>query len=189
MKTNKFFLVSVLVIVTALFRLIPFVDNFNPFASIALFGSAMYSKKIWKYAVPLLAIYVSDFLINNLVLNSFFNAQSGLIFFSDYMVTVYLSYAMIVLFGSHWFKKINAGRILGGALVSTVIFFLITNFGAWIGPNSIYPQNFAGLMESYILAIPFSTMTLVSNLIFSFILFYSYAWITNRSLALQEVKA
>lgn len=54
-----------------------------------------------------------------------------------------------------------------------MIFFVLTNFG-WIIPNSMYPKTFAGLVEGYVMAIPFFGNTVYSALIYSAVIFGVY---------------
>ncbi len=58
-------------------------------------------------------------------------------------------------------------RILG-ASISVLIFFLVTNFGVWVGGS--YGYTFEGLISCYILAIPFFGNNLLATLIFSLII-------------------
>lgn len=171
MKQRNILLITGIIFITALLRLIPGIHNFNPFSSIALFGAAYLAKKWHAILIPLAAIYLSDFVLNNTILRSFYPNAEGLIFYSGYMTSVYLSYGLVILLGFVILKKITASRVLLGALGSTAIFFLLTNFGAWISPMSIYPQNFGGLIASYAAGLPFLQASLISNLLFSVVLF------------------
>ena len=54
---------------------------------------------------------------------------------------------------------------MGGALFGAFIFYLVTNFGVWTG--GMYEHSFTGLMNSYILAIPFFGYSLISTFLFS----------------------
>jgi len=59
-----------------------------------------------------------------------------------------------VVLGMYMLRNPKLLNVVGASLSSTVIFFLITNFGAWLG-SPLYPQNFAGLMESYAAGLAF----------------------------------
>jgi len=48
--------------------------------------------------------------------------------------------------------------------VASIQFFLISNFGAWLGHLAIYPYTLGGLVSCYIAAIPFYGRTLASDL-------------------------
>tara|TARA_B100001094_G_C18090637_1_gene750214 strand:+ start:793 stop:1278 length:486 start_codon:yes stop_codon:yes gene_type:complete len=57
---------------------------------------------------------------------------------------------------------------IGGALLGAVIFFIITNFGVWIIGD--YSLDFKGFIECYFLAIPFFGYTVISTIVFSFLI-------------------
>ena len=65
------------------------------------------------------------------------------------------------------FSKTLTTRI-SGALIGAVIFFTITNFGVWA--SGMYGYTFNGLVTCYTLAIPFFAYSVISTLIFSFII-------------------
>jgi len=52
-----------------------------------------------------------------------------------------------------------------GALTGALIFFLITNFGVWFG--GMYEASFNGLIQSYIMGLPFFGYSLISTFIFA----------------------
>lgn len=122
-----------IIIAGAFMRLIPHWPNFTPIAAIALFGGAYMGKKYLAYAVPIVAMLVSDLVI-------------GL---HSSMVAVYIAFAITVTIGLFLRRKLNAFTILGASLTSSVIFFLITNFAAWLSSPHLYTANFAGLMQCY----------------------------------------
>ena len=71
----------------------------------------------------------------------------------------------------------------------SVIFFVISNFGVWAlqspGVSNIpYEMSLSGLVECYILAIPFFPNTFLSTLIFAYPAIYIYkslpAWASSR---------
>ena len=62
--------------------------------------------------------------------------------------------------GSHLF------RVGSLALGSCLIFFLVTNFGVWLG-SGFYPKTTEGLIACYVAALPFFGNTLVSTVAFS----------------------
>ncbi len=66
-----------------------------------------------------------------------------------------------------------AGLFTSG-LLSSVLFFVITNFGVWCRFGT-YDRSLAGLMHCYVAAIPFFRYTVAGDLFFSVMLFGSYA--------------
>jgi hypothetical protein len=72
-------------------------------------------------------------------------------------------------------KKINVGTIL----LSSVIFFIVSNFGVWL---LYYPQTLEGLIQCYALAIPFFFNTVLGDLIFSALLIFPFYFLHKREL-------
>ena len=62
--------------------------------------------------------------------------------------------ALIALIGLWVRKNKSFATIAGSSLLSSVLFFLVSNFGVWAVQN-MYPHTFAGLIECYMMAIPF----------------------------------
>jgi len=61
---------------------------------------------------------------------------------------------------------------LAGALaVSLALFFLTSNFGAWLVPEMNYPRNLAGLLSCYVTGIPFIHQTILADLAGTAVLF------------------
>ena len=90
--------------------------------------------------------------------------------FTDILIgfhsTVFFTWSsiLIISLSSLIFRKSLIKRIFG-ALAGASVFYIITNFGVWT--TGIYGYTMAGLVSSYILAIPFFGYTLISTLIFS----------------------
>jgi hypothetical protein len=52
----------------------------------------------------------------------------------------------------------------GMGILSSMIFFIWTNFGVWIEWN-MYAHTWQGLMQCYLMALPFFKMNLLGNLV------------------------
>ncbi len=136
--TPRFIFILSVILFGAFMRLVPHWPNFTPIAAIALFGGAYLNRKYLAYFVPIAALFISDIIIG----------------FHGTMIAVYLCFAITVTIGLVIRSRLSAGTIVLGSLSSSVLFFLITNFAAWLG-NPLYPQNFTGLMESYLAGLVF----------------------------------
>jgi Family of unknown function (DUF6580) len=90
------------------------------------------------------------------------------------MEVVYLSFALIVCIGLWLQNKRSVFQIAGAALASSVLFFLLTNFGVWAF-ESLYPKTLEGLISCYVAAIPFFQNTLQGDLFFTAVLFGGFA--------------
>lgn len=162
----------IMIAVGVVLRLTPHPPNFAPIAAMALFGGAYLNKKT-ALGVPLLAVLVSDFFIG------FYNPLI--------MASVYGSFLLAGIIGIYLRKRITPPYVLGAALSSSVLFYLITNFAVWAAPGSFYPHNLAGLASSYIAAIPFFKNTLLGDLFYTGAFFGVYeltaSWLRGKRLA------
>ena len=138
-RTNKglIFIISI-ILAGALFRFIPHWPNFTPIAAMALFGGAYLGRKHLAFLIPFAAMFLSDLLL-------------GL---HKDMWAVYLAFGLTVFCGTLIRKNIRFTSVIAASVVSSIFFFLLTNFAAWIS-NPIYPQTFSGLMQSYIAGLAF----------------------------------
>ncbi len=139
----------------ALLRVAPHPANFAPIGAMALFGGAVLPGA-WAFGVPLAAVFLSDIVLG----------------FYPGWVWVYGSFALIVVIGMALRARRTPLRIAGAALGSSVLFFVITNFGEWLGP--LYPHTAAGLRADFIAAIPFFRNTALSDLVYSLAFFGIY---------------
>ena len=169
--TPKFWTITVMIFAAAFVRLIPHPPNFAPIAAMALFGSAYFSKKWAAYLVPLAAMFVTDLIIG----------------FHQTMWAVYLSFALIVAIGMVMIKQKKISNIFLASILSSVMFFIVTNFGSWIS-DPIYEKTGSGLIACYTAAIPFFHQTLLSDLFFVGILFGLYHLAKSKFPVLAESK-
>jgi hypothetical protein len=153
----SFLLPVVFVIIGLLFRLIPHSANFSPIFAIALFGGVYFSDRRLALLIPVTALFISDLFIG---------------FYSPVvMASVYAGMILTSRLGL-WLKNHKSViNIFGTATASALLFFLISNFGVWLNPVSGYAKDLAGLIQCYVLALPFLKNTLASNLLYSAVLF------------------
>jgi hypothetical protein len=152
---RKVIIGSIIVLAAALSRLIPHPVNFAPIAAMALAGG-VYLDKRSAMIIPLAALIISDLFIG----------------FHNTILFVYGSFALIGLMGL-WLKSHKKPLpVLCTALSSSIIFFVITNFGVWLtGGGWFYPKTWQGLVECYTLAIPFLRNTIAGDLVYTVVLF------------------
>ena len=169
--------VSLLIIILAFSRLIPHMPNFSPLGAICLFGAANFHRKWQAVFVPIFATWISDLYLNNYVYNQ---GQEDFIWFYQGFYWQYISYVIIALLGMILFKnKINSSKILGGAIGAGLLFFFISNLGVWV-IGEMYPKSFFGLINCYIAGLPFIKGTLIGNLFYTPIMFYSYFMLQDK---------
>lgn len=93
--------------------------------------------------------------------------------FHSTMVFVYGSFLLTILIGRKIKENFTPLKLLLAALSSSILFFVTTNFGVWL-VGDWYPKTINGLIESYVMVIPFFRNTVLGDLIYSFSFFYGY---------------
>jgi hypothetical protein len=161
-----------IVMAAAAMRLLPHPPNMTSITALALFGGATFADRRLAFAVPLLAMLVSDFAL-------------GLY---GHMEVQYLAVVGVVALGLALRQHRNAGRIAAATLGGSVLFYLVTNFGVWAF-EPMYPKTLAGLAASYVAAIPFFGNSLVGDLGFALVLFGGMRLLELRFSALREPQA
>ena len=155
-----------IVLILAFARLVPHPPNAVPIAAMALFAGAFFSNRVLAFIVPLAAMLLSDLVL-------------GL---HSTVWYVYAGVIITVLIGSY-LKHVTVFKVSAAAVVATMTFFLITNFGAWLH-HDMYSQNLNGLMQAYVAGLPFLRNSLIANLIYSYLVFYGLtSFLPVRSLS------
>lgn len=184
MMKNRVTVIGVLIICAAAYRLMPHPHNFVPITGMALLaGSYLKSKKALAILLPLIALFVSDIILNNTLYRSFYEAE-GFVLFQPYMIFTFLSLILIVCIGM-LVKKFKLFQIIGASVGSSVLFFTVTNFGSWL-TIPIYPKNMVGLAECYTAGLPFFPATVFGDLVFTLVLFgiaaFVLGWMDRKQL-------
>jgi len=140
-------------------RFMPHPWHFTPVAASLLFFGAYRSRRQLWFPVVLLA--ASDVFLNKFIYSYPLSW--------DLLVT-WAWYAAVVFLGSGLRRHLKPQWIMGSALVSSVSFYLLSNFAVWAAYD-MYPKTFSGLMTCYTMAIPFFRGTFVGDLAFTAVLF------------------
>ncbi len=152
-------------------RLLPHPANFAPIAAIALF-SGLYLPKRFAIIVPAAALLLSDIVLG------FYTWQV--------VVSVYACFALTGIMGLYLAKQKNFATIALGTILASVIFFLVTNWAVWAF-GTMYPHTTSGLMQSYIMALPFFRNSLLGDIFYTTVLVGSMELIQKTSLS--KIKA
>ncbi len=169
-------LIIAMILMAAFSRLIPHLPNFTAVGAMALFGSAYFNKRYLALISPILAMWLSDLVINNVVYAAY---NESFVWFQSFQIYTFLPLLLITVMGFFLFKKVSTSKVIAGSIVSAVIFFVVSNFGTWLSPYAVFPHNFAGLVETYVAGIPFLGNNLMGTLFFSTIMFGAYYFITK----------
>jgi len=146
--------IVLLILGAAFSRLVPHWPNFTAIGAAALFAGAMLGPRIIAFLVPLAAMVLSDLALG-------FHNTTGF---------VYLAVILTTWVGVGFLKELKVMRWLGGALATSGLFFLITNFGVW-AVGGLYPTTVEGLAQSYVMALPFLSYQVGGDLTYTAILF------------------
>jgi hypothetical protein len=149
MYGSRFLAILGFIIIGVTSRLIPHPPNFTAINAIALF-SAFYQGNLWfSLATVTSTLFFSDAILG----------------FHSTMPFVYLGFALTILLGYQFRSNLSTGRIVPVSLASSLLFFLVSNFGVWMS-GFLYPKTFHGLGLCYLAAIPFLGNQILSDLVY-----------------------
>src|ERR671925_59333 len=151
------------VLVAVLTRFVPHLPNFSPVFAALLFGGAHLERRdaIW---YPLVLLAASDFVLTTLVYRMNIGLDQG---------TIWLGFAVLAMIGYSLRTRENVPTIAVAAVAGPTVFFLISNFGVWLGGHGarMYPATWDGLMACYMAALPFYRNSLVATAVYTALLF------------------
>ena len=162
---KNYFLPICLIIVLSFSRLIPHPWNFTPVLAMGIFSGFYFKNFILSSFIVIFSMFVGDLFLG----------------FHSTMFFTYTSLIIAVVLGL-LIKKFKFTEILFYGVASSVCFFLVTNFGAWL-TLEMYEKNLTGLIKSYVLAIPFFHNTLISTLFYLIILKLLFTFIAKEKIA------
>ena len=84
-------------------------------------------------------------------------------------------------------KEVTFQRLIAGSLGASVIFFVMSNLGVWVG-GMMYPMTLEGLIACYTAAIPFFQNTLLGDLFYAVVLFLLYERYLKSQLVPRKVR-
>ncbi|WP_242085135.1 DUF6580 family putative transport protein [Aestuariivivens sediminis] len=151
-------IIILFIVVAAGFRLVPHLPNVTPITAMALFSGVYFNNKKLAITVPLLAMALSDLFLG----------------FTSISLFVYIAFILVGVIGMAM-KKMNIRSIL----LSSILFFLITNFGVWL---LSYPKTLNGIIECYTLAIPFFRNALIGDFFFAGVMYYGFDFVSKKYL-------
>lgn len=161
-KNKSLWIAAALVLFGASLRLLPHPANFAPVGAIALFGGMMLPKRIgWWLPVAVMAI-----------------SDMHLGYYSS-MPFTWAAFLLISLIGMAYSRWQSWLRVPFGTLAASLTFFMVSNFGVWLA-GGLYAHTLSGLWQCYLMAVPFFRATLLSDALYSVILFGAYALATLR---------
>jgi hypothetical protein len=157
--------------------------NFAPLAAIALCAAAYFPAR-YKFTVPMIALLISDVVLN---------AHYHFSFFTPEVLSHYLGFALVGLLGWLLRNRPTWMTMLHASLAASLIFYIVTNTFSWLSDPG-YVKSFAGLIQSLTVGLPqysttptwmFFRNSLLSDLFFTalFVLCMSFGRSSERSRA------
>ncbi len=158
-------------------------SNFAPFAALALCSAAYFPAK-YKFAVPLIALFISDAVLN-------FHYGAAIV--DPLILCRYLALALVGLIGFFLRNRASLKTLLPASIIGSTLFYAITNAFAWLTDPG-YAKNFAGLIQALTVGLPqysstpswmFFRNSLLSDLLFTlvFVACMNIGRVTARSRA------
>lgn len=169
---------SLLVIFAAVLKATTFPYSVNPIIAISLFSGVVITDRKLAFALPLLAMFVSDIMLE------IFNIAPG--FYGMGQLGNYASLLLITVLG-FGMKKINVIQVAGFSIAASLLFFLLSNTNVFFFDTITYERSIQGWLTCLAAGIPFVKNGLLTDLGFSVVLFGSY-W-AGMKWAQKEVTA
>lgn len=163
---NTFLPVAILIIVAAITRFIPHPFNFTAVGAIALFSGANFKDKRFAYLMPVAIMLITDLFLG----------------FHFSILPVYACFAFTVWIGTRIASKQNILSIGSSSIVSSIVFFLVTNLPFWYLDQHLYTMNLQGTLQSYTMALPFFSNQILGDLFFNGVLFSAYHLLVQKSI-------
>ena len=158
-----------LILILSFSRIIPHPWNFTPVLAVGIFSGFYFKQFFVSFFIVIVAMFLGDLYLG----------------FHSTMFFTYVSLAIAVGFGLY-VKNFKLNEILWSGLASSAGFFLVTNFGVWI-TLEMYEKNLAGLVNAYVMAIPFFHNTLISTLLYLFLIKVISETILNKNNLLEKI--
>jgi hypothetical protein len=118
-------------------------SNFAPMAAIALCGAAYFPAR-YKFTVPLIALFISDVVLN---------MHYGFSLFSPFVASHYLGFALVGGLGLLLQNRASLKTLLPASLAASLIFYVVTNIVSWAFDPG-YVKNFGGLLQALTVGLP-----------------------------------
>jgi hypothetical protein len=170
-----------IIVAAAATRLLPHPPNVTALTALALFGGACFADRRLAFAVPLLALTLSDAVLG-------LTGSWSEMVVQAHVEVQYLAFALVVALGLALGRRRSAGRVAGYTLAGAIVFFVVSNFGVWL-LQSMYPQTLEGLAACYVAAIPFFRNSLLGDFAWAALLFGGMRLLELKFVSLREPAA
>ena len=167
-STSTLIIAVLLIIIAALSRVFLYPHNFSPIIGMAIFAGAVIKDRRLAFALPLLAMFLSD------VLFEVFNIAPGFWGWGQLVGYGILAFITLIAFSM---KKINVFSVAGYSIGSSLLFFFLSNSAFFVFDNPVYhtyTQDFNGYLATLAGGLPFLKTGIIADLVYSTVLFAAY---------------
>ena len=143
MAKYKIFIATLILLASS--RLLPHTPNFTNLIALSFYVPLLFGRKY----IPLVFF---SFVITDL--------------FIGFHKTIFFTWVTVIAIGymSVYFRGIIKERVKG-IIASLMTFYILSNFGVWL--SGMYTYDITGLINCYVMAIPFFGNTIVSTIIYT----------------------
>ena len=145
------------ILILIFFRIIPHPPNFSPIIAFSIVSPIIFKDKYLAILITILSLFISDIILG----------------FHAYQFIIYITIISISFFTPLKKRYLN---LFFYAIAGSVWFFISTNFAVWLIWD-YYPKSLEGLIYCYTMGIPFFKNTLLSTIIFTLLLTYSFKYL------------
>ncbi len=156
-------------------------SGFSPVIAIALFSGLVIRQKEMSFLLPLIALFISDVLIQVLYTQGWFP-------YSGFYKGQWVNYLLLLLctLAGLWLKGRSYTGLAIGAVVAPTLYFLASNFLVWRNTTeAVYAKSFNGLMACYDAALPFYRNSLIATFVFLPVILAAYNIIVKNKAELK----
>lgn len=176
-KSKEIYFYVAIFLISFATRIFPHAWNFTSIGALFLFAGLYIRPKSFSLIVPIAIMMTTDLVLG---------LHSTLFY-------VYGAFLLTGILGLITSKKLNQSNTLnlhvklsGYSLLSSSLFFIITNFGVW-HMESFYSKDFSGLISCYLMALPFFGQQIIADLIYVNAFVFSFYVLQNKSIFNQRV--
>lgn len=118
-------------------------NNFSAAYALA-FCAGVYFPHPWRWILPMATLALTDI---------FLSAHYGAAWLNPWLLASLGAFALLVWLGTRFKPSSSYLRLLGGGLLGSILFYLVTNAAAWLYDPG-YPKTLAGLIQALTTGLP-----------------------------------
>lgn len=168
MSLQPVLIVGVVLALAALARMMPHTSNMTPIFAVGLAAGAWLGRDRQVLAGLMV---IAAMLVGDLVLG--FHWTMPFVYFGMYIGATLGARSSDWLAGakSSWSRM---GKSFAVAGTGSLLFFAVSNIGVWL-IGELYPRTLEGLVQCFVMAVPFFKQSLAADLFFGSVLLYGVA--------------